>query len=466
MPKMKKLFSLKLVLVPIFIFSLITFGSKYVQAAPADEITICNPFESSYEISLLKFKINIAGTTDALINSAAQIMYQKEFGVTTSEAMDCDAYISSLMGGAKLGFNESEVCGASPSEATIAKCNAVIGQTGGSPIVYNGGNRPLDLMAIDSSLSGIANKLNQSVYQDPILLNLAYFWNDQTARIPFVGKALAAPTGTNSLAVINAALDIWKLVRNIAIGFMAIILLYTGLLIILRKKISAQLVVTVQYAIPKIIIGLVLILFSYPIGAAITAISWGAYRGANTIILNYAFPPGGAIPHPTNLWSLAPLALSIAGLKMGFVAGVGILFLVIVVTVVSILMLIIVQIKAYLIYLKMVLSTVIAPFDFAVGTVPGSEGRLTDWFKRMAKYGLSIFAMGAIMPITLVIAFQVLIYYGSVCSAAGGACSLETAGLGTIMMVLAPLIIIALGYSMAFSMEKTIDKWFFGSKER
>lgn len=466
MPKMKKLFSLKLVLIPIFIFSLITFGSKYVQAAPADEITMCNPFESSYEISLLKFKINIAGTTDALINSAAQIMYQKEFGVTTSEAMDCDAYISSLMGGVRLGFSGSEPpCGDNPSTATIAKCDAIMGQLAGGATAYNGNNRPLDLMAIDSSLSGIAGKLNQSVYQDPILLNLAYFWNDQTARIPFVGKALAAPTGTNSLAVINAALGIWKLVRNIAIGFMAIILLYTGLLIILRKKISAQLVVTVQYAIPKIIIGLVLILFSYPIGAAITAISWGAYRGANAIILNYAFPPVGSIPNPIDLWRLAPLAISIAGLKMGFVAGIGVIFLVIVVTVVSILMLIIVQIKAYLIYLKMVLSTVIAPFDFAVGTVPGSEGRLTDWFKRMAKYGLSIFAMGAIMPITLVIAFQVLVYYSSPsCTTAG--CSLETAGLGTIMMVLAPLIIIALGYSMAFSMEKTIDKWFFGSKER
>lgn len=463
MIKIRKYFSLSLLL-PTFIFVLIAFGNNRSLAAVGDLPPQCDPYASSFESDFNIFKINIAGTTASLMNSLGQIIFQRLYGVTTTDAVKCEDIITGKLGGTgvtNLGFKGQDKCSVTLNAEEQALCDAMMGSTKVpyTKISYDGKANSLDIMAINSSLLGISNGLNYSIMHDPVAVNLAYFWNDQISRVPFFGKALAAAGGNTNLPIIQAGVEIWKIVRNIAIGFIAVILMYTGLLIVMRKKVNPQLVVTVQYAIPKIIVGLVLILFSYPIGAAITALSWGMYRGAWQIVSNAVFP--GAVG--SDVAAAAMSALAIAVLKMGFFAGVG-LMIVILVALLSALMLLILLIKAVLIYIKMVFSTIIAPIEFAIGTVPGSEGRIGDWFKRMAKYGLTIFAMGVIIPVTLVMALKVLEYYGNTCIP-GQACAIETAGLGTIMMVITPLVIIAVGYSMAFGMEKMVDKWIFGGKD-
>lgn len=67
-------------------------------------------------------------------------------------------------------------------------------------------------------------------------------------------------------------LPIWKAFRNIAYLLMALVMIVLGFMIMFRKKIDPKTVVTAQNAIPRVVIALILITFSYAIvGLAIDA---------------------------------------------------------------------------------------------------------------------------------------------------------------------------------------------------
>ena len=69
-------------------------------------------------------------------------------------------------------------------------------------------------------------------------------------------------TGFQALAPIR---DLWKVFRNITYFFFVLIFMGVGLAIMFRVKISPQAVVTIQSAIPKLVIALLLVTFSYAI---------------------------------------------------------------------------------------------------------------------------------------------------------------------------------------------------------
>lgn len=60
-------------------------------------------------------------------------------------------------------------------------------------------------------------------------------------------------------------LDMWRGVRNITYILFVIFMVFLGFMIMLRTKISPQLVMTVQAALPRAIVALILITFSYAI---------------------------------------------------------------------------------------------------------------------------------------------------------------------------------------------------------
>lgn len=74
--------------------------------------------------------------------------------------------------------------------------------------------------------------------------------------------AYAQGLGFSSLAPV---LGIWKLMRNVAYFFFVIVFLVIGFLIMFRQKIGSQAAVTVQQALPQLVISLLLVTFSYAI---------------------------------------------------------------------------------------------------------------------------------------------------------------------------------------------------------
>lgn len=64
---------------------------------------------------------------------------------------------------------------------------------------------------------------------------------------------------------LQALLPVWKAFRNIAYFLLALVMIVIGFMVMLRKKIDPKTVVTVQNALPRIVITLLLITFSYAI---------------------------------------------------------------------------------------------------------------------------------------------------------------------------------------------------------
>lgn len=99
-------------------------------------------------------------------------------------------------------------------------------------------------------------------------------------------------------------LSIWKIFRNIAYGIIAILMIVIGFMVMLRKKIDPKTVVTVQNSIPRIVIALILVTFSYAIvGFMIDLMYVSMLLIANVLIGNSA---PGSIPTST-LWGLIPI---------------------------------------------------------------------------------------------------------------------------------------------------------------
>lgn len=78
-------------------------------------------------------------------------------------------------------------------------------------------------------------------------------------------------SGANIIKPVEA---LWQVLRNLAYSLYIILFLVVGLMLMFRQKMNPQTVISVQAALPGLIIGLVLITFSYLIAAAIVDLTF------------------------------------------------------------------------------------------------------------------------------------------------------------------------------------------------
>jgi len=71
-------------------------------------------------------------------------------------------------------------------------------------------------------------------------------------------------------------LGLWRAMANIAYGLMALVFLIVGFLIMFRSKLGAQTEITVQAALPRLVITMILIAFSYPIAGLMVDLMYTA----------------------------------------------------------------------------------------------------------------------------------------------------------------------------------------------
>lgn len=320
-----------------------------------------------------------------------------------------------------------------------------------------GGTASLYQNSISSSLIGIGTMVEGAARKEPLPTNLAYYWNQSVEKIPFAGRALAAGGDAyENLPVVKAVYRIWNVSLKVALGLLSVVLLYTGIMITMGRKLSSQLVVSVQYAIPKILIGTILIIFSYPIGAVITSISFGLFRGAFPLVANLIYGQGSGGLTSSGILMLTMLVQVMDMAKGGTAHLLISIIMLIILTITKILL----YIKVLMVYIKMAFSIVTAPIEFVVGTIPGNDDKMKDWFMRMLKYGLTLFGMGIIIPFTLFLSIEIMVVYISA-DASG-----ETGGWGSIISLLTPIIITVFGFGVGMGMEKKIDEFITGKKKR
>lgn len=112
------------------------------------------------------------------------------------------------------------------------------------------------------SVLGMTSSAISTMYINPPA-DLAYWIQDTGQALGFIPRqAYAQGAGFTGLAPL---LSLWRMFRNIAYVLIAFGIIIVGFMVMFRKKIDPKTVVTVQNALPRIIMTLILITFSYAI---------------------------------------------------------------------------------------------------------------------------------------------------------------------------------------------------------
>jgi len=261
----------------------------------------------------------------------------------------------------------------------------------------------------NAGITGIAYKLGSAANSpDVIPLNLALYARDQVKNVPIIGnRVYAAEYG---LIGENIVLEFWKLTRNIAYAMLSVVMIVIGAMIMIRRKINPQLVVSVESAIPKIVIAVILITFSYPIGATAAALLTPFANLAKDLLKQLYDAIGvTGVDYVSSISGLIVLIVTnVAAVFLALPIGALTIALYILVVVVWVIIGLIAIVKQIFIYVKILISIVAAPFTFALGAIPGNEDMVTNWFKIIAARIVGVAAMWTVFSMqAFVLAFMI-----------------------------------------------------------
>lgn len=238
----------------------------------------------------------------------------------------------------------------------------------------------------------------------------------------FIPKsAYAQGIGFSGLAPL---LPVWKAFRNIAYLVLAIVMIAIGFMVMLRKKIDPKTVVTVQNALPRIVVTLILITFSYAIVGFLIDLMYlvillvvtmigPSIKGADIAELQATYTAGGFSAVLNIFDPLKPLLVSslpVAGLLaaffttgIGFIPGlilvlaggligsfqnqgftVGLVSPLLVLILLLALIITLIRIFFLLInaYVQIVIALLFGPLQIMIGAIPGGNG-FSSWLNNL-----------------------------------------------------------------------------------
>lgn len=168
------------------------------------------------------------------------------------------------------------------------------------------GNCPRELQA--GAVQGLGNMI-ASLYSSPPASGVMYA-TDILQNIGIAKPAYAqAGFGFGALGPIQ---DLWRIFRNLTYVIFIIVFVITGLAIMLRARLSPQVVLTIQNALPRVVIALLLVTFSYAIAGLMIDLSY--------VLLNFAvyfFFANGLISDPDGI-----LNAHLSGNFLGVIGGI------------------------------------------------------------------------------------------------------------------------------------------------
>ena len=252
------------------------------------------------------------------------------------------------------------------------------------------------------------NQLATTISTSPVS-SVAYFKTIGN-RLHLVPEAQAQGEGFGFEAA-EVIFQIWEASRNVAYSLLIIVIIIMAFMIMFRVKLSPQTVITVQSALPKVIITLILITFSYAIAGLLIDLmyvvigllttillssglsdmeNWGdlfaelTYRnGAFDLMGKYFVMFIGAF-----LWTLFS---NVAGITAGVIAiiapggvAAGGVLLIVIFLIVAIMLLILAFRVAWMLiknFVMLILSIAFGPFQILLGALgPGGFG---PWAKNL-----------------------------------------------------------------------------------
>ncbi len=316
-----------------------------------------------------------------IINSIATIF--------TPSSMTPDEFINQLK-----SLLDSLVTSQAPDYATVAKIGGVPG-----------------ILALSMG----------EIYANPPASGVSYI-NDSLAKLEIVPVAHAQTgEGFQSLNVIR---DIWSASRNMAYFVVFILLIASGFLIMFRVKINPQTVVSLQTLIPRLVIALVLITFSYAIAGLIIDLMYvfivfilGVFNATNVIhpssfsfAVGWFTAPSFSAPvvyyiTPWLLFMLVGFVLTALSSLTLLIPGVGAIVpgIFLVMTIIAIILTIwlvwlLFRIWWMLVktYVTILLLIIAGPWQIMLDVIPGQSG-FTSWIRNL----IANAAVFVVVPIML-----------------------------------------------------------------
>ncbi len=266
-----------------------------------------------------------------------------------------------------------------------------------------------------SGATGMFAGLVGNMYQNRPTSSGQYF-ADLGGRLGIVKPVYAQGEGWNFLSPI---LDLWKAVRDIAYLFFVVAFVALGFTIMLRKKVDSQTVVSIQFALPKIIVSLILVTFSYAIcglmvdlvflgnqlmnSAFIVAFTKLGGGGYSWIDKFFPITYSGVVMGGTNVIDIIVQGIRIILQLVGVINGdfVGIFNLVIAFTVLSSVIKIFFVLMSK--YVTIIISTVFSPLIFLWSTFPGQEEHKSKFIKSFLSAVITFPAMLLILNLAAAI---------------------------------------------------------------
>ncbi|MDO8620999.1 MAG: hypothetical protein Q7R31_01845 [Candidatus Levybacteria bacterium] len=118
---------------------------------------------------------------------------------------------------------------------------------------------------------GFMGNMIATLYTPP--LHTGDYFRDLASNFGINKKAYAESAGTGFQGL-TPLIGIWSAFRNIVYLFLVIVFVVIGLAIMLRVKIDPRTVMTIQNQIPKIIIGILVVTFSFAIAGFLIDLMW------------------------------------------------------------------------------------------------------------------------------------------------------------------------------------------------
>jgi len=261
------------------------------------------------------------------------------------------------------------------------------------------------------SVVGLTGNLIAGMYANPPA-SFSYYAYDVLQNLGLAPKAYAQGIGFSGLTPI---LPLWKAFRNIAYMLLVVVLIVIGFMIMFRMKINPQTVISIQNALPRIAVTLLLITFSYAIAGFLIDLMYLAIMlvivvfGQSGMVKDVAAVQQsyltGGLPDlfgavfGAGLRSVDDLAKALVGdpqiiqkfigsgvlgLIIGLIQGLGFLVTGFIFGVLIAFALLFSFVRIFLTllssYIQIILSVIFSPFQIVFDAIPG-RGGFSGWLK-------------------------------------------------------------------------------------
>jgi hypothetical protein len=270
----------------------------------------------------------------------------------------------------------------------------------------------------DRGAFGTLSTLIGGMYDHRPASSIEYF-ADLGKNFGLIQPSYAATTGFG-FDRLQGVLTVWKAFRDFAYVFFAIIFVLVGLAIMFRVKINPQTAISIQNAIPKIIIALLLVTFSYAIAGLVIDLMYVVFALMISILdptktyglMSEGF--AGGIAQAFSVFGFDELVKiafvggvmgTLVGGVIGFIPGalvggaVGTALLPVIIAIIILIAVFKLFIELIKAYISIILLVMFAPLQIMLGALPIGVGGFGSWLKNLIANVMVFPAVGAMFLI-------------------------------------------------------------------